>query len=235
MSFRLQVLAWAAPIDATAKIVLLRLVDHADDEGGSIFPSIRSVAAVCGCSPRSVQRAVAHFLAIGILILVKEADYRARRPRQYRLNIARLAEMAKATEQPVPDSHQRQTVATPVTHSREPVPHRHPEPIKNPIKEPTKKGAVAPCGRYAWEGRVIKASERDYSAWKKACPHIPDLDAELQAADAYYTENPPKNGKWYFPLSGWLKKANAAAMKRQPVGGDVLAETTRLYRAIGVS
>lgn len=44
---------------------------------------------------------------------------------------------------------------------------------------------------------------------------LPDLRAELQAADDYYTENPPRDGKWFFPVSRWLAKANADATTRK--------------------
>jgi hypothetical protein len=62
---------------------------------------------------------------------------------------------------------------------------------------------------YAFEGTTIKLTEHGLRRWQIAYPGIPDLRAELQKADDYYTENPPKDGKWFFPVSRWLANENA--------------------------
>ena len=64
---------------------------------------------------------------------------------------------------------------------------------------------------YAFEGQTVKLTAKDVAQWRKAYPHIVDLMAELQAADDYYTDNPPADGKWYFRVSNWLKRANNEA------------------------
>ncbi len=61
---------------------------------------------------------------------------------------------------------------------------------------------------YAFEGKVIRLKSADFEKWRQAYPNVPDLVAELTAADAYYHENKPKDGKWFFPVSNWLKRAN---------------------------
>jgi len=62
---------------------------------------------------------------------------------------------------------------------------------------------------FAFEGTTIKLTEYGLRRWKIAYPGIPDLMAELQKADDYYTSNPPKDGKWFFPVSRWLANENA--------------------------
>lgn len=63
---------------------------------------------------------------------------------------------------------------------------------------------------YAFAGRIIKINHSQAKQWREAFPRI-DLIAELTTADAYYSETPPKGGKWFFPVSNWLKRANEQA------------------------
>lgn len=78
---------------------------------------------------------------------------------------------------------------------------------EKPITAPA---APSPDGEgYAWSGRVIRLSRRDYDRWRESYPNV-EIDAELQAADDYYADKAPKNG-WFFAVSNWLKRANAQA------------------------
>lgn len=67
---------------------------------------------------------------------------------------------------------------------------------------------VVSIRRYAFEGRVIRLDQSDLNRWRESYPAIPDITAVLQSADDYYSENPPKDGKWFFPVSRWLQKEN---------------------------
>lgn len=69
--------------------LLLALADHADDQGGSIFPSVARIAHKTGWSPRTVQRALRRLVARGLLVQVAEAH--AQTPREYRLSFAGVA------------------------------------------------------------------------------------------------------------------------------------------------
>jgi hypothetical protein len=74
----------------------------------------------------------------------------------------------------------------------------------------TAPAAPSPDGEgYAWSGRIIRLSRRDYDRWRESYPNV-EIDAELQAADDYYADKAPKNG-WFFAVSNWLKRANAQA------------------------
>lgn len=55
MSVRVWSLCWRVPVGGNTKLVLLRLADFANDTGGSIFPTIATVAEDCGISERTVQ------------------------------------------------------------------------------------------------------------------------------------------------------------------------------------
>lgn len=95
MSIALQTKVWRADIDSTAKLVLLRLADFADDGGGSVFASIPRIAADCGLGERTVQIAMRRLEAAGLLVSVAEADARARRPRRWRIDIPALSAAAR--------------------------------------------------------------------------------------------------------------------------------------------
>ena len=73
-------------------------------------------------------------------------------------------------------------------------------------------GADAPTS-FAFVGRVIRLNVSDFDRWRKSYHAIPDLMAELTKADDHYAENPPKDGKWFFPVSRWLEKAHRDASK----------------------
>jgi hypothetical protein len=66
-----------------------------------------------------------------------------------------------------------------------------------------------PAG-YAFEGNTIRLTHTQFAKWEKAYPHI-DLMARLQVCDDYYSENPPRDGKWFARVSNWLERDNAEA------------------------
>lgn len=69
--------------------------------------------------------------------------------------------------------------------------------------------------KYFFAGRVIRLTHEDAARWRENYPLVPDLRAELEAADSYYATNAPKKGKLFFAVSNWLKKANAAAQEKR--------------------
>lgn len=88
------------------------------------------------------------------------------------------------------------------------------------LKEEKEGGAVAQTpvlvhsadpGDYAFEGNTVRILSSQFDHWRKIYSKIPDLMTALQAADDYYTENPPADGKWFFKVSNWLKKDNDTA------------------------
>lgn len=86
------------------------------------------------------------------------------------------------------------------------------EQIQNTETEEDSGGADAPPDkvisfrRYAFEGRLVRLDQAGFDRWKQTYHAIPDITAALQSADDYYSENPPKDGKWFFPVSRWLEK-----------------------------
>ena len=75
-------------------------------------------------------------------------------------------------------------------------------------------GAGKKSKDYAFEGKIIRIDHSQADAWRRNFPKV-DLIPELTAADAYYVDNPPKDGKWFFAASNWLKRSNERAIEKQ--------------------
>lgn len=74
----------------TEKAILAAFAEHADDDGASIYPSIRTIADDTGVSVRTVQRIATKYCDAGLLILTAEA--RQHKPRTYQIDLDVLAE-----------------------------------------------------------------------------------------------------------------------------------------------
>ncbi|WP_376957710.1 helix-turn-helix domain-containing protein [Azospirillum sp. A26] len=96
MSIFLMAAAWRVRLkNAAAKAVLVRLCDFADDNGANVFPAVPTVARDCDLGERTVQEALRRLEADGLLVMVREADFSRRRPREYRIDVTVLGQMAE--------------------------------------------------------------------------------------------------------------------------------------------
>jgi hypothetical protein len=77
-------------------------------------------------------------------------------------------------------------------------------------KEKVVVGAKAP---YGFRGLVVKLSVADYERWKAAFKQI-DLDAELNARDAWLADTPSRQSNWFASTSKYLANRNAEAKAR---------------------
>ena len=75
MSLAQMALAWKAQCGASAKLVLLALADHADDNG-QCWPGLTGVRAKCGLSESTLHRAIAELAKAGLVMITpqKRAD-----------------------------------------------------------------------------------------------------------------------------------------------------------------
>lgn len=69
MSVKVMGLVWDEQMDRSMKFVLLAYADHADHEGGSIYPAIETIAKKTGYDARSVQRITTNLESAGYLVL----------------------------------------------------------------------------------------------------------------------------------------------------------------------
>lgn len=108
MSVKVQGWVWDQSLPTSEKIVLLKLADHADHEGGNVYPSVASIAAQTGLSERQVQRYLKGFLEKGILVIDDRAAGGRGRTRVYRFTF----EKGDAGDTVLP--RQRVTSTTPI-------------------------------------------------------------------------------------------------------------------------
>jgi hypothetical protein len=99
----------AEPIQPTEKLVLLALADWANDEGGSLHPSMAAIARKACVSQCQARRIVRRFMRDGLLVV--EANAAGGKPGttpHYRLVVDRLTASTDATPR---------VDATPITHA----------------------------------------------------------------------------------------------------------------------
>lgn len=112
------------------KAVLLKLADHAHDDGTNIYPSVARIADETHLSTRTVQRVLGEFVKVELLHLVEHETGGRGKSRNYMLNVPMLQALALgekgdtqslftkgATQSPIPakrvtDQHERVTDKT---------------------------------------------------------------------------------------------------------------------------
>jgi hypothetical protein len=86
-------------------------------------------------------------------------------------------------------------------------------------------GAAAQTG-FAFVGKIVRLKVSDFAKWSESYYAIPDMMAELTKADDYYSETPPADGKWFFHVSSWMKRAHDDALKAKA------DPDARIYRGV---
>jgi hypothetical protein len=87
MSVKQMGMVWDLDLPANKKFVLLAYADHADDEGGSVFPSLARVAYKTGYSRDQVRRISKELREANLMMLVEKATHN--RPAEYKLTLER--------------------------------------------------------------------------------------------------------------------------------------------------
>ncbi|HEV7286184.1 MAG TPA: hypothetical protein VGN75_15120 [Kaistia sp.] len=78
------------------------------------------------------------------------------------------------------------------------------------------RGGEATGSKYAFEGRVIRLTEADFTGWKSAYSAIPDLRAELKGLDDWLTEQDDgKRKRWFQVVSGSLSRKHQEWLKKR--------------------
>lgn len=94
MSAHLMGLAFKARLGAVnRKVVLLKLCDHAHDDGTNIYPSVARIAHETEVSERTVQRILAGFVETGLLSVIDNESGGRGRTKNYTLCLNRLYEL----------------------------------------------------------------------------------------------------------------------------------------------
>lgn len=132
---------WDSQIPAGRKMVLLALADHANDDGGSCFPSVAKVARKCTMSERAVQGHIRDLGREGLIDLTERPGH----SNSFRLHPDRIAAWTPADSAPPQILH-------PADSAPPPPQILHPTPadsapitiIEPSLETPEKKGADAP-------------------------------------------------------------------------------------------
>jgi hypothetical protein len=106
MAIRVMNAVWQSALSGSQKLVALALADWSDDEGGSIRPSVATVARKCSMSASQARRVVHELLEAGVLAIERNPDGGAPgTTRHYRMNVDRLpTPSAGATRTPSVDA-----------------------------------------------------------------------------------------------------------------------------------
>lgn len=166
-----------SPLSGSDKVILLGIANHADDEGGNAWPSVRTLSRYANMSERSVQRALKRMADEGHIVVRRQrggtADTSAdRRPNLYQVVMSGVT----FTSPRVQDGPERGD-----TRVADGVTHVSPEPSS----EPSIRDAAAPRARNplwdsvaevcGWTGRTLTRSEQGRIA--KAVKELREVDA----------------------------------------------------------
>jgi len=96
MSIRLMSLVWDIPFPTSTQMLLaLKLADHAEDDGSSVYPGKASLAERARCSVSTVKNMLRLLRECGILIVVREGGTRGPHDTtEYQMNVGLLRAIA---------------------------------------------------------------------------------------------------------------------------------------------
>lgn len=91
MSIRLQARVWDITWPTQSQLlVMLKLADHANDEGDNVYPSKSSIAKKAQCSESTVKNTLRALRNCGLLHVVREGGKGAGNSTVYKINVALL-------------------------------------------------------------------------------------------------------------------------------------------------
>lgn len=92
MSIKLMGYVWDVTWPTQSQLLIaLKLADHANNEGGQVYPAKATIARQAQCSESTVQNALRAFRDCGLLHVVKEGGTGPRSPTVYTINVELLA------------------------------------------------------------------------------------------------------------------------------------------------
>ena len=103
MSVKQMGLVWELNLPPNQKIVLLALADHADDDGGNVYPSIKRTAWKTGYNERQVQRILSELRESGLIEQVANAEGGRGKTTRYQLYLEKGDKLSPFT----PDSQSK--------------------------------------------------------------------------------------------------------------------------------
>lgn len=237
MSIRLMTLVWDIRWPTQNHLlVMLKLADYANDEGGKIWPAVSTIAGQAQCSDRTVRNVLKALRDCGIAHVVQAGG--GSMPTIYQLNVPLLRSLVGKTIEggadhlEIPEDAYAQAEATPATVAGVSV-----APLQSETQTPASKGGTpakllhpnhhlepskeTPHARSDFLNGEVKASPRFEittadAQWKAWLDHIrendPDKLADAEAAGRLTTSGSkwPDKGKLVFVPSATLTQRSKA-------------------------
>ncbi|MBW7996796.1 MAG: hypothetical protein FVQ81_09580 [Candidatus Glassbacteria bacterium] len=92
MSFQVMELVYQLKLPTNRKFVLVTLAKFASDDGSRVFPSVATVARLCGLATRTVQRCLKSLVMSRILVIGSH-EKGGRHPRVYAIDLQRVRDL----------------------------------------------------------------------------------------------------------------------------------------------
>lgn len=203
MSVRVMSQVWQLDLPATLKLVLLRLGDHADDDGRNAYPSVGSLAEACSLTRRGVQKVLRDLEHRELIVLEGGGKGGRRLTRRYRITLKRANVV-----HPIKGERGSSFQPKRANQSAQKGERGSPEPSRTIRNR-----------KYTFKGAVVRLTEEDLTRWQNTFINIPNLRALLESRDAWLAEQPADvQRKWFHSTAAWL--ANKDAQYAGGGGGD---------------
>lgn len=209
MSVHVSSLVWKLDMPSTAKLILLKLADHARDDGSGVYPSQKSVAQECGLSDRSVRNVITDAIEWGILVEVPTPGNRAN---EYRFVMEQVELRSRWKD--VPGGTSRQSRWNHVPASRNDVPainKKHPLTVRKQ-REVKKEDSLG--------GRMAKPTVqecRDYAAGIGIPPDEGDAFHDFHTSKGWKIGKEPMKD-WQGAMRTWKRRYNERHGSAAPKG-----------------
>lgn len=210
VSIKVMNLVWESLIPAVDLVLCLALADFADDDGGSIYPSVSKLAQKTRSSPRTVSRRLALLREQGIIEVVDQGGGRGHSTEyRFNLNHAILSGFVEKTMTTVVINHDTGGI-NPVTGDAS-LPYE-------PSIEPSVNHQAKTRGKQKPETlEDVETLEPGFVVRMKEKHPTLDVEHELIAAMNHTAINKAKKPLIY--LQTWLNNAAKYAQGRLPLNG----------------
>jgi hypothetical protein len=215
--------AWVRPILAdpklgyVAKLVACFILWYLNRQTRDCFPSYQTIADGIGVDRRTAIRGVAELKARGYLQRQSRGKGQSNlySPSDEVVSHQTLGSVTPDTSASVtPDtltsvsltseSNRRSSALSESADNGTKIQQESAGETSPPRNTGTKKNGSAAL---AFEGEVIRVTAKQLERWRRAFPLVPDIVAELQAADDYFVAH-PKDIKPFWRASAWLRRTN---------------------------
>jgi len=218
---------WERDLMATEKLIALAMADHADHDGGSIYPSTGMLAWKTGCSEDTVLRTKRKLIERGLLVKVAE---RMGKSTIYRMDFAAVPKLARRSDPPAgcdppQGATPPQDAVAPPRKVRDTPPqdagHNHQEPSSEPSPSPAPSAEAPKPSEHtlfvkAWGDAYeetfgdpyIFAGGKDGSAVKRLLKTGVPPDELLAIARAAWSHNQLFNCKQAASIAGFAGRLN---------------------------